>query len=868
MSFLLAIFPLAIASAASWGQDDFFPGTGYSAVPSGSPGDAACPCVDPFSDDYNVTNLGNLLNGTLGVPASYDPGSGGPAECAWLRDASYGQMCYPASYGSQGCKAHDMVDTLECSGCPSLSWTADADTEDCNSCASTWCFVDPRTCRRPNSPSSYFPQATYGTGGPRLSYSYETCGNVDTWEYQRKRLSELKRFEPIRLSYPIVGSGASSGFYVTKPLPGDSDGYEGTGIDGAVTRFVIDALKFYNISFTVQPQSASSRAYGDGVKSTYSGCVHEVVLNRTDLCIGEFWQTKSRLELSAFTRALFADTFHVIAWRKDEGTNPFDWMANVMGAVLQPFDPMLWFLLILTYVAAGLAMWVIEGARNSDDFPDSHGVYRSMCEGIFKSLQSFFGGEDHRFAPRTIPGKFVIFGLSLSSLVLISLYVAKVTTQQIVLARTDRTAATELVKVINSGGKVCALNAQRDELIARIDELEGLDVSMRATGKAGNGTYYFGVSGPKELLWAMDASPAKCGIAIVYEDGWEIMRVGWHSPGSPGFNPSDANEAGSMITGSRSYPGVLGRWNSIGTEHADSHTCRTKEFLRDSSFVFQMDCAMPVRKELQAAFTWLISQRIKKTPFAKVRKASREMHVYTQKDVPTQCPGAGNLLTSSQNKITLQDGGGIVIVSLLITVLCLVFFCLRDRFERQRRLHAVTQAGSTANLAEWLVEPPSFGKRLAGMAFSDASSVTDNPEEDPTSIAFRGDDLNCVEQILSGRRLTTERCHSKFRIESREPLEALCVSDVPTLLRLIRRSAKLGAAEVLGKDPSGTEVAPNQFLPSAWPENQDEKLKRLKRKQGRSFKLAAALNRMSNRMSTGEKKGRSSGVSVEALQEI
>ena len=106
---------------------------------------------------------------------------------------------------------------------------------------------------------------------------------------------------------------------------------------------------------------------------------------------------------------------------------------------------------------------------------------------------------------------------------------------------------------------------------------------------------------------------------------------------------------------------------------------------------------------------------------------------------------------------------------------------------------------------------------------------------------------------LSGRRLTTERCHSKFRIESREPLEALCVSDVPTLLRLIRRSAKLGAAEVLGKDPSSTEVAPDQFLPSAWPENQAEKLKRLNWKQGMSFKLAASFKRFS-RMSTGEKK--------------
>ena len=52
-------------------------------------------------------------------------------------------------------------------------------------------------------------------------------------------------------------------------------------------------------------------------------------------------------------------------------------------------------------------------------------------------------------------GKLIVGFLSFSSLVLISLYVAKMTTLQICLARTDRTAAGELVKVINSGGKVC-----------------------------------------------------------------------------------------------------------------------------------------------------------------------------------------------------------------------------------------------------------------------------------------------------------------------------------------------------------------------------------------------------------------------------
>ena len=229
---LVSLLLLALASVASawdptdWDPTDFFAGTGYSAVASGYEGDTDCPCIDPFSDPYNVTNLGSPAADTPHVPASYDPGSGGTDECAWIRAPGYpyGQICFPSAYGAQGCKAYDMTMSPECGGlpahecsgpgisaedaarctakCPDLDFESNRLNVDCNSCASTWCFVDPRNCRRPHATSSYFPDATYGTDGPNLTYSYETCGNVDTWQYHRKRLDELKRLEPIRISFP------------------------------------------------------------------------------------------------------------------------------------------------------------------------------------------------------------------------------------------------------------------------------------------------------------------------------------------------------------------------------------------------------------------------------------------------------------------------------------------------------------------------------------------------------------------------------------------------------------------------------------------------------------------------------------------
>ena len=89
-----------------------------------------------------------------------------------------------------------------------------------------------------------------------------------------------------------------------------------------------------------------------------------------------------RLELASFTRPMYADMFHVLAWRSPQ-TNMLETAFNVAR---QPFDDELWLVLLLTYVACGVAMWLIEGAKNPDDFP-TNVASDSVVEAIFKSLQ-------------------------------------------------------------------------------------------------------------------------------------------------------------------------------------------------------------------------------------------------------------------------------------------------------------------------------------------------------------------------------------------------------------------------------------------------------------------------------------------------
>ena len=108
-------------------------------------GSTDCACVNPFT---NISALG-------------DP------SCP-LRRASDG-VCFPATYGAQGCFAYDgfvpnttASNTPECT--PTLAQPAPA------WCESSWCYVDPAQCWRPNELTDFFPNFDSA-----LYYSYEAC---------------------------------------------------------------------------------------------------------------------------------------------------------------------------------------------------------------------------------------------------------------------------------------------------------------------------------------------------------------------------------------------------------------------------------------------------------------------------------------------------------------------------------------------------------------------------------------------------------------------------------------------------------------------------------------------------------------------
>jgi hypothetical protein len=120
----------------------------HAQSPEGHAGSDDCPCVDPLaSRTFNSTGCQGLLR------------------------TDDGGTCYPTTYGTRGCRRYDASAatggtgvTSECDRLNPAPW-----------CGLTWCYVDPQNCTRPRDNSQFF------STGSGLSFSYETCGNVNSF---------------------------------------------------------------------------------------------------------------------------------------------------------------------------------------------------------------------------------------------------------------------------------------------------------------------------------------------------------------------------------------------------------------------------------------------------------------------------------------------------------------------------------------------------------------------------------------------------------------------------------------------------------------------------------------------------------------
>ena len=165
-------------------------------------GTADCACIDPWTS----------LAATSG------------SACRNYTDASTKlQICVPADYGAGRCAAHDVGLPPDCGLAPTtirLVNTVGANRNPKEWCGKEWCYINASTCHRPHDLSGYaWDPATHH--GDALSYSYETCGNLNT--YSDTRHYETLAGRSLRISFPDDTSATKHAIF-THPETGVRDG--------------------------------------------------------------------------------------------------------------------------------------------------------------------------------------------------------------------------------------------------------------------------------------------------------------------------------------------------------------------------------------------------------------------------------------------------------------------------------------------------------------------------------------------------------------------------------------------------------------------------------------------------------------------
>ena len=254
------------------------------AEPAGS---AECPCVNPWaamaagdarSCRSVVTHRGRHLGdnaSSVCVPLDYG------ASCRAWDNASFNRECQTAS------------GAIPESGVP--QW-----------CSSRWCYVDAAACTRPTDPSDLVASegdvavtsctgtaddgsstcdldagtdstaecpAGCDTATADLVYSYETCGNLNS--YTDDRHYAYLRGRHLRVSYP---GDSGSGYTVLTKANGDKA--------GSVVDFMQQIAREGDFTYERVEVGQDSK---DLFSSSFTACVHAVAINQTDICVGNFW---------------------------------------------------------------------------------------------------------------------------------------------------------------------------------------------------------------------------------------------------------------------------------------------------------------------------------------------------------------------------------------------------------------------------------------------------------------------------------------------------------------------------------------------------------------------------------------------------
>jgi len=498
--------------------------------------------------------------------------------------------------------------------------------------------VDPLQCTRPHDFSRYFAQSYIrrhtDNESLRLHFSYETCGNLNLYSTDASMRQTLERTasrDVLRISMP----GDSSNHY---SLVSQDPGVAGTGRDGAAIRFFASTAAEYGLNWTVVPISNESRA--SHPNSSFTACVHEVALNGTDLCVGNFWQTPARLLISTFTSQQDADRFRVVVFSHAEALSLNDVLGQAFRSPFAPFSKDMWIVLLVTVAWVGLTSYVLELDYGDCSKACNRSGRAKFGRSMFYSLHAFSSGGDFRQEPVKLSQHLNLLAFGFAILVTVTNYTAEVTTSAVVDRRTS--SLNSFAEGIAQGKVFCGPDVIRNALMLRYPNLRQSQYLRYKT------------SWTTRMLEAMDAGI--CHAAIVTENAWDV---------------------------------------SVG----NGDHCETKKLLPET--VFELGNSMPVREALQHQISWAFVTEQKKGVFAAMTDEAKAEFL---EPAPAKCIAAAAGAVAETNSASLHvTAGGLFIslaVSTLLLLINLIDRLLKPIYQKNRGLAKQVEMVNMANFVE------------------------------------------------------------------------------------------------------------------------------------------------------------------------
>eukprot|EP00937_MAST-01D_sp_MAST-1D-sp2_P004498 g4498.t1 len=525
LSSVLTGFPLSVVVLGS---------DAWLAVAAVSNASLDCPCIDPWEQ-----------------VASPRP------RC---RPNRYG-LCVPLDYGSAACKKHDVGLGRECRSVVPPAW-----------CDSEWCYVNASACTRPHAISDYF---------PNLTYSYHTCGYLNTY-IANEHTGKLRTFtaaRPLRVAFP---GDSGNGYAVVTVPKGDPNGRK----EGSIVRFIDRILREHKVQWEAWAVSAHSRAR---YSSSYTACVHDVALGRVDVCAGNFWTTSARKLLAPFTTTIYSDTFFLITHEVAHSKTIWNYIAEPF----LPFEPAVWGFMILVMLYVSVAVHfsdVVIEDRNLGAPPPEPGAQASPSARssrkprggqrpvphVLERMESFFQPKNIRgrkllawhakrmgktlyqsvlgfvsggpvMEAHSPPARVINVGFGLFVVFTLATYTASLTSRFVV--RAEASGTRSLVAALDRGDRICLLQAIDSSIRTKFAALATQGVPCRDA---------------VEMMQRMDAGD--CRHALMSNDAWVNAQSG-------------------QLT---------------GTPHCNKTKVGTS--------VYSISNAMPVREDLAFPLSWAIAK--------------------------------------------------------------------------------------------------------------------------------------------------------------------------------------------------------------------------------------------------------------------